>query len=336
MTRKSFMWIALAAALLCSCAKPAGNTDNADIKRHIEAWLKANYPDATPTPLGAYLLGTEGGSGAPVGDADKYPYVRIHFTVSDMTGTINTTTKESIAKQIGDYDETGSYEPVILQRSQDKQPAGLDEAFSLMKIGEVRKTVLPGWLMGKERYSSAEEYMKKGSGNTVVYEIEMVEAIPDIKAWEIDSIGRYLAGNHAGMTAKDSLSYGFYYVRTKEPSTTEAFKKDTSVFINYTGRLLNGKVFDTTVADTAKFYGIYSSSKDYKPIEIQLDEEVSKYEFKASGSSMISGFATTISKMHYGESGSGIFYSTLGYGASKQSNAILPYTPLRFDIEIVK
>ena len=51
---------------------------------------------------------------------------------------------------------------------------------------------------------------------------------------------------------------------------------------------------------------------------------------------MIDGFSYTISQMKNLEKGSGIFIANLGYGASGTGNAIAPYAPLRFDIEIVE
>ena len=37
---------------------------------------------------------------------------------------------------------------------------------------------------------------------------------------------------------------GFYYKQLQAPSDTTSFPKDTTIYINYTGRLLNGLVFD--------------------------------------------------------------------------------------------
>ena len=142
------------------------------------------------------------------------------------------------------------------------------------------------------------------------------------------------------MNKTDSTSYGFYYQQLKEPADTHSFKADTSIYINYTGRLLNGQVFDTTIADTAKVHNIYSSSNTYSPVKITWGESYTDLTMTASGSSssssIISGFQKTLWEMrHPYEKGVGMFFSSYGYGSSGSGNTIPSFSPLVFEIEIV-
>ena len=127
-----------------------------------------------------------------------------------------------------------------------------------------------------------------------------------------------------GISKKDSVKFGCYYRQTGQPSSTEAFPDDTTIYINYTGRLLDGKVFDTTIRDTAKRYGLYSDSKTYSPVSVSYKntESYSEITMGDSGSTLIDGFSYTISRMKSHEKGVGIFYSVLGYGSSGSGNAI--------------
>ena len=104
---------------------------------------------------------------------------------------------------------------------------------------------------------------------------------------------------------------------------------------DYIGRLLNGTVFDTSIRDTAMFYGIYSSGRSYGPVSINFGSEWSDSKMGAESNSIISGFARTLWTMHPKEKGTGIFYSPLGYSYNGSGGIIPPYSPLRFDIELV-
>ena len=64
-------------------------------------------------------------------------------------------------------------------------------------------------------------------------------------------------------------------------------------------------------------------------------EEESFKDITMGGSSLIEGFSYALDQMHPHESGTAIFYSTGGYAAKGSGDIIPPYSPLRFDIEIV-
>ena len=135
----------------------------------------------------------------------------------------------------------------------------------------------------------------------------------------------------------DSLKYGFYYIQTQAPSDTTTIDRDATVYINYTGMLLNGDVFDTSISEVAKDAGIYSSSKSYTPMTVTLNEdyeEITTTTSSGSTGSLVKGFSYCVSLMKTGEKGTCIFYSDLGYEASAQDK-IPAYSPLRFDIEMI-
>ena len=174
------------------------------------------------------------------------------------------------------------------------------------------------------------------SGTNGILELELVEVIPDIVKWETDSLGRYIPAAFPGKTVADSLKYGFYYFRTGAPSSEDEFPTDTTIYINYVGRLLNGLVFDTNVKDTAKFYGLYSASRTYEPSTVTWFAADGTYsDIKLGESTVIDGFSYALSKMHPHEKGAAVFYSGLGYSSKGSGSSIPAYAPLRFDIEIV-
>ena len=336
--RKAIFYFCLAAMItLCGCAKtPKAGLNDAN-KRYFDAWIKVHHPDAKPTALGVYVLETQEGTGQQAGNSDTNPYVRLDLVQRNLDGAISYTNIEEVAKRLGTYKEGNYYGPEVWTRLAGVLPAGIEEVLSTMRVGGSAKFVMPGWLMTVDRYDTAEEYIAKVSGSDhSIYEFTLREVIPDIKKWETDSIGRYLATNKIPKSVGDSLKYGYYYIRTGEPSSTNEIPNDTTLYINYTGRLLNGTVFDTTVKDTAKFYGIYDASKTYQPVSVtwfSFDEDYTKIQL--GGSEVVDGFAYTLYQMHAHEKGTGIFYSGLGYKNSGSGDVIPGYAPLRFDIELV-
>ncbi len=348
--KRTLSYLLLAALVLSGCAKTVTSGTNDAAKRYFDAWIYVNHPDLSPTDLGAYVLEETQGTGDAVGDASTDAYVRLNYTIRSLDGTVSSTTYPALARQLGTYSETSWFGPVIWSRAEGSLYAGVDEMISSMRVGGVKKTVIPGWLLTSSRYDSAQEYLDNVSaGSPTIYELELLETISDTDAWELDSLGRYFASVYPEVSLADSLKYGFYYIQRKAPQTTATsdetdseeesdagFPSDTTIYINYTGRLLNGQVFDTTIEDTAKVYGLYSSSKTYEPISVQYShDDYSEITITSSKTSVIDGFSYMVWRMGAYEEGTGIFYSKLGYSSSGSGSSIPGYSPLRFDIEVV-
>ena len=348
--KRILLYLCLAAAALCSCAKDPEVGLNDDALLYIDAWIKVHHPEAQRTALGVYILEDEPGTGALAGTPESNPYLRVSATVRTLDGSIQKTTDMRLAQQLGTYSDNYYYGPEIWARASDGLAAGLEETVADMRVGGRRKVMIPGWLLGYNsttgssyRYDTAQEYLDNVSGGTAaLYEITLEELISDTAKWEADSAGRYIARHFPGKSVRDSLEYGIYYFRTGEPSSTEEFHNDTTLYVNYIGRRLDGTVFDTSIADTAKYYGIYSATRSYGPSAVKWygsDGTYSDISFTAYGStsssSVIKGFSFALDQMHPHEKGTAIFTSDWGYGSSGSGSAIPGYSPLRFDFQIV-
>lgn len=321
--------IVLAAA---GCAKNVITSSNEQTRLYIEAWLKQNYPDATKEGNGIYVLENKEGTGKAF---DGEPYAFVSYTASSMDGTISATTDEKISQQIGTYDPAGTYGGKIWYTEGNSLTVGIEDILKGMKVGGTKKALVPGWLAVNERKDKAEDYFKntKNTGSTGIYEITLIDVMKDVTEWETKQLEDYFVKTYGAKL--DTVKAGYYYKQFKAP-TGETFKKDTSYYINYTGRLLNGRVFDTTIKDTAKKYDIYSSSKTYVPVKIKMAEETEDIKMVTNGSesTVITGFQYILSKLGPFEKGTGYFVSQLGYGSSGSGNTILPFTPLMFEIEV--
>jgi FKBP-type peptidyl-prolyl cis-trans isomerase len=321
------------------CAKEVNTGFNDANKRFFDAWIKVNYPDLDPSGLGIYVIDKQEGSGKTV---KKDGFAFVDYTITDLEGNISSYTRKETAKQLGQYDTAYYYGSKVWTTTETTIQAGVADAILGMKVGGSKKVVIPGWLLTYKVYESIEDYLNPPKDNTsstsydnAIYEFTVTDFAENINDWQIEQMGKYFSSNpQLGLSVKDSLQLGFYYKQLVAPKDTTSFKPDTTVYINYTGRLLNGLVFDTTDERTAKDNGIYSSMKKYEPVPVKWAKEYQ--DIQLSGSEVIKGFALTMWQMRAFEKGVGIFYSDLGYTHSGSGKSIPGYAPLIFEVEIVK
>ena len=343
--KKNIILIMAIAACLCGCAKQKKSGTNDAAKRYFDSWMQVHFPEAFskgPSFPGYYVVDDIPGTGELIGDYDDSLFVRVDYTLRELDGTISGSTLASVNKQLGTFEESSYYLPDIWHIG--TMAAGLKNLVPRLRVGERCTAVIPGWLTSYNDYNTAQEYLDKESGVDGIYEIEVVEKIhKNIYEWEIDSICRYIARHYPDKFSSDPArvrpdsvsTHGMYYICLKEPSDTSTMTGDSTIYINYTGRLLNGQVFDTTIRDTAMRYGIWSADATYSPTVANLSTDYKNVTLGEDSNEVISGFARTISLMHAHEKGIGIFCSFNGYDYNGSGSTIPPYSPLIFEIELV-
>lgn len=334
---KKYFIIALSAVLAVSCAKQVSLSTGDQAKMYFDAWMQVHYPDVKANQDSLYIIKDIPGKGVQVDTAAKYVY--LEYTSRKLDGTINTTSREDLSKQIGTYNPSYYYGPHIWKLANEVLHVGIEKSLMGMTVGGSREVVIPRWLYTADRRKTYQDYVKatKSWGESdMICEFEVVEAIADVLAWQEDSLKRFVARNYPNtdFTAQENVdSIGFRYIRLAEPTDTTAFPSDTTIYINYTGRLLNGQVFDTTIEKVAKDSGTYSPAKTYGPVSVSWS--AGRSGLQLSGSSVISGFSRTLWQMRPYEKGVGIFYSEFGYSSTGSGSAIPEYSPLMFEVEIV-
>ncbi len=329
--------ITAAALSFQGCAKHAVSGTNDANKRYFDAWMQINYPDAQPTGLGIYILEDDKGTGTEV---TKDGFALLDYVATDLEGNIAASTFKETAEQLGTYSEAAYYGAKFQPTAEGALHAGLLEALVGMQVGGHRKVIIPTWLMSYSTYGTEADYLdEESSYSSAIYDFTIKDFTDDIYEWQENRIGEYFEEHKDifnGMTAADSLAghEGFYYKQITPPADTTSFPSDSTIYINYTGKLINGKVFDTTDERIAKDSGIWSSSRTYAPVSVTWGEEYS--DITMSSSSIITGFALTLWQMRAFEKGIGVFTSNYGYGYSGSGESIPGYAPLVFEIEIVK
>ena len=324
-------------AIIAGCAKDVSVDTSHMSKQYFDAWMSVNHPGATPSGLGVYILEDTPGNGPAITDDDFIIFA--DYTSTDMEGNVNSTTQEKLSQQLGTYRPANYYGANIIVNDRAYTETGVLEIIKGMRVGGKRTAIIPSWLYVVADYDTEERYIKQNGGSTTIFSISIVDKAADIQVWEIDTLKRYVAKN-LDINPKDSIKFGFYSKTLVPPTDTATFSSDTNFYINYTGRLLNGHVFDTTIEDTAKVHGIYSPSKTYGPMYVTMSPESKNITIAANssetGSTTIEGFSFCLSRMHPMEKVICAFYSTLGYGYSGSGSSIPKYAPLVFEIEAVE
>jgi len=120
---------------------------------------------------------------------------------------------------------------------------------------------------------------------------------------------------------------GLNYIISKQGTGPKPVAGDT-VVVNYTGRLLNGKIFDTNSEDLAKQTKTFNMQrkmqKGYDPIH-----------FPIGVNAVIKGWDEALLLLNKGTKAQLLFPSNLGYGERGASADIGPYSTLIFDVELV-
>jgi FKBP-type peptidyl-prolyl cis-trans isomerase FkpA len=136
---------------------------------------------------------------------------------------------------------------------------------------------------------------------------------------EQETIAAYLKENN--ITATPSASGLIIIEKTKgngkKPQNGQIVK------VNYTGKLLNGQVFDTSIEADAKAAGVYNPQRPYKPIEFPL-----------GAGQVIRGWDEGLAQLSIGSKATFIIPSAIAYGP-QDMGIIPPHSTLIFEVELV-
>jgi len=230
------------------------------------------------------------------------------------------------------YDD-GTAQPLLVQS---KVKGDIFSAMHLLTEGDSASFKLPVDSIYKGR--PAPPMFK---GKFVVYTVKIEKVIPKgnlseaefeskfktflmleqlaIKNGELARIKRYIADNNLNAVKTDS---GLYYVITKQGVGPLAAKGDT-VVVNYTGSLLTGKVFDTSIKEEAIKAKLPYSADPYVPVHVLVGQHM-----------VMPGWDQGLLLLNKGAEATFIIPSKLAYGEQGKKQ-IGPFTPLAFNIEVV-
>jgi len=326
--------------LLAACAKETTLSTGEKARDHFNLWAATTYPNLQLEESGILILEDTPGTGEPW--SASYPYAYANFTIRTLKGTVTSTTDMAVSQQCGTYAEGNYYGPRFMQLGENVSYAGVDAMLQGMRKGGRRVAAIPSWLLTTSRSASQSEYISTCSNSThLIYDIALEDMFADITTVEKDSLRSYVTRVYGAIEpssyTENAPDGSFYFISNTDPfDGVEERSSTATIKLNYTARLLNGQVFDTTHSYTAKEAGIYNKNRTYSPVTITFAESYSDIMLDGS-SSLIDGFKGGLSLMKWpGQTATILFVSSLGYSASGSGSSIPPYSPLIFELELAE
>lgn len=210
------------------------------------------------------------------------------------------------------------------------------EGLQMMHVGDKAIFKIPADSIGNFMMESQmPPQYKKGSGQYFYYEITLadlvtkdelaqeqanfIEEMNQRKENEPATLAEYIAKNN--ITAKPTKSGLYIIVNKKGDGPKVAAGKKVSV--NYTGRLLDGTLFDTSREADAREANKHQEGREYGPMTYTVGSQP-----------MIKGWEEGIMGQPAGSDITLVMPSELAYGARGAGRDILPYSPLVFNLTI--
>jgi FKBP-type peptidyl-prolyl cis-trans isomerase len=155
---------------------------------------------------------------------------------------------------------------------------------------------------------SKEAFQKEMMEQEKKFQEESAAKAKKAEAEEGGKIEEYVKNSGIAFTTTTS---GLRYLVTQKTAGTQA-KAGDSVTVHYTGKFLDGKVFDSSVNRGEPF------------------------QFVLGTNSVIKGWDEGIALLKKGEKATLLIPSTLGYGATGAGNGVIPpFSPLVFEVELI-
>jgi FKBP-type peptidyl-prolyl cis-trans isomerase FkpA len=229
--------------------------------------------------------------------------------------------------------------PIKTQIRQSNNVADLMDIFPLLSVNDSAIVKVPVDSIFKGHEAEMPPIFKKGSNMVFRLKILKVQTLEEataernaamekvkaegekLKATENSTIINYLKNNN--IVAKATPS-GLRYV-VKTTGTKPRPQTGDTVYVNYTGRTLEGKVFDSSIEADAKAAGLQQPGRTYEPIS-----------FAVGTSRVIAGWDEGLLLLNEGSKAKFIVPSALAYGSQGAGADIKPYSTLIFDLELVK
>jgi FKBP-type peptidyl-prolyl cis-trans isomerase len=281
----------------------------------------------TKTPKGGQYTILKQGNGAKVKQGDV---ITFQFTQK--------TDKDSL---LGSSYQMGK--PAMVQVQPSKNVADLMEVFPLLSVNDSALIRVPTDSIFVGHEESRPPFLPKGSYLNFTIKVEKIQSLEQamternaamekaraeqavvaekMRGAEIPTINKYIANNKLSPVTTAS---GLKYVIV-QPSTGRKPLAGDTLLVNYAGRTMEGKLFDTSIESVAKASGLQQPGRNYEPIK-----------FVVGNSEVIRGWDEGLLLMNEGSKATLIIPSALAYGERGGGEEIKPYSPLVFDVELVK
>ena len=229
------------------------------------------------------------------------------------------------------FDSRMTGQPMSIKISEPEYKGDIMEGLTMLSVGDSASFLVDAEAFFTNNVKiEVPKFIEKGSKLRFEVKVNNLQSAEDIQKEqeaihkksldaEMAQLENYLKENNIVQAPTPS---GIYYVETKKGTGKKA-EKDKMVKVNYTGRLINGTVFDTSVEEEAKKANIFNPQRPYTPLDFQLGAGM-----------VIKGWDEGISYMNEGGKATLIIPSSLAYGPNGAGDIIPPNSILVFDVEL--
>ena len=229
------------------------------------------------------------------------------------------------------FDSRMTGQPMSIKISEPEYKGDIMEGLTMLSTGDSASFLIDAEAFFTNNVKiDVPKFIEKGSKLRFEVKVNNLQSAEDIQREqdaihkksldaEMAQLENYLKENNIVQTPTPS---GIYYIETKKGTGKKA-EKDKMVKVNYTGRLINGTVFDTSVEEEAKKANIFNPQRPYAPLDFQLGAGM-----------VIKGWDEGISYMNEGGKATLIIPSSLAYGPNGAGDIIPPNSILVFDVEL--
>lgn len=276
-------------------------------QRFFDIYMAANYPDAVLQPSGIFFLENKEGSGEMPGDTSWLLIDHVAYTIPNEA--VYETYLENVSIDNSIYDTAALYGPYKVQNGIVNE--GFTEGLKMMREG------------GEATFMFTSD-LGFGSSNSMVgayaslkYEVELLEVIDDIIAYETAKILDYTDTIAGVQSVLDTIDNVYMYYVIDESTDGAPVDTDSTIEVAYKGYLIDGRVFDESAEDSG--------------LTFTVDDE---------NSGIIIGWDLGLKEFKEGEKGRLIIPYQLAYGdygdyTDMGNVAIPPYETLVFDVEVL-
>lgn len=240
---------------------------------------------------------------------------------------IQKTDKDSVL-----YNTYTSGHPVQIKISPSQNVADMMDIFPLLAVKDSAMVRIPVDSVFKGHETERPPFLTAKSNIIFLIKIVKVQTLADAIAErnagqakmqqnELATANQYIATNKLPVKATAS---GLRYVIT-QPSTGIKAQSGDTLMVNYTGRTIDGKVFDSSVQSIAQAAKLAQPGRNYEPIKVIVGQ-----------GQVIPGWDEGLLLLNQGSKAVFVIPSSLAYGPQGAGGDIAPFSTLVFDVELVK
>lgn len=221
--------------------------------------------------------------------------------------------------------------PIQVQVVASTNIGDLMDVFPLLSVQDSAEVHVPTDSIFKGHEESRPPFFQKGSNLVMVVKVVKTQSLEDAMAERNAGLAK-LKTDEALAADKYIVDHKLTFVTTPSglkyhiitPSIKRKPLAGDTIIVNYIGRTIDGKVFDTNMEEAAKAFGL-PANHPFEPFRVEIGK-----------GNVIPGWDEGMLLLGEGSKATLLIPSALGYGEKGAGQDIKPFSTLLFDVEMIK